>query len=244
MEKSFNVENKAVLVTGASRGLGAALARALAARGARVVAVARNPQALEEVVQQITGAGGTAYALSHDVADQDAVHRLIGAAAALVGPLDVVIHNASCLGPVPLRGLMETHCEELEAVLATNLVGPFRITKAVAANMAVRGGGLLVHISSDAAVEAYPGWGAYSVSKAALDHLSRILAAELAGTGVRSFSVDPGEMDTRMHADAVPDADPSTLAQPDAVAAAVLTLMESPALAPTGSRVCAAKVMS
>ena len=97
---------------------------------------------------------------------------------------------------MPLRLLLDTECEDLERALAVNLVGPFRLTKALAGPMVLRGRGLVVHVSSDAAVEAYPRWGAYGVSKAALDHLGRIWAAELAGTGVRVLTVDPGEMDT------------------------------------------------
>lgn len=103
--------------------------------------------------------------------------------------------------------------------------------------MAVRGRGLVVHVSSDAAVAAYPRWGAYGVSKAAQDHLGRILAAELEGTGVRVVSVDPGEMNTRMHADAIPDGDPATLAAPDAVAARLAALIAEPDLAPSGGRI-------
>jgi NAD(P)-dependent dehydrogenase (short-subunit alcohol dehydrogenase family) len=189
------------------------------------------------VAREIRAAGGEAHALPGDVGDKREAHRLAGAAAALVGPLDVVVHNASTLGVTPLRLLLETDCEELERVLAVNLVGPFRLTKIVAGAMALRGRGLVVHVSSDAAVAAYPRWGAYGVSKAAQDHLGRILAAELEGTGVRVVSVDPGEMNTRMHADAIPDADPATLADPDAVAARLVALIARPALAASGARV-------
>ena len=123
-------------------------------------------------------------------------------------------------------------------MLAVNLVGPFRLTKIVAGAMALRGRGLVAHVSSDAAVAAYPRWGAYGVAKAAQDHLGRILAAELEGTGVRVVSVDPGEMNTRMHADAIPDGDPATLADPEAVARRLATLIARPeALAPNGGRV-------
>jgi NAD(P)-dependent dehydrogenase (short-subunit alcohol dehydrogenase family) len=210
------------LVTGASRGLGAALARTVAARGARVVAVARDPKPLDDLVASIRAAGGEAHALAADVGDKHAVYPLAGAAAALVGPIDILIHNASTLGATPLRLLGDTDCEDLERVLAVNLVGPFRLTKAIAGGMALRRRGTVVLLSSDAAQAAYPTWGAYSVSKAALDHLGRIWAAELAGTGVRFLSIDPGEMNTRMHADAIPDADPATLADPRDVAVRIV----------------------
>jgi NAD(P)-dependent dehydrogenase (short-subunit alcohol dehydrogenase family) len=233
-----SLKGLSVLVTGASRGLGAALGRRLGRAGARLALVARGGEALEAVAREIRDAGGEAHALAGDVGDKRDAHRLAGAAMALVGPLDVVVHNASTLGAVPLRLLLETDCEDLERVLAVNLVGPFRLTKIVAGAMALRGRGLVAHVSSDAAVAAYPRWGAYGVAKAAQDHLGRILAAELEGTGVRVVSVDPGEMNTRMHADAIPDGDPATLADPEAVARRLATLIARPeALAPNGGRV-------
>ncbi len=222
-----NIKNTAALVTGASRGLGRALAIELAQAGARVVLVARGEAALAEVVREIRAAGGSAHALAGDVGDKQAAHRLAGAAAALVGPIELLIHNASTLGPTPLRLLLDTDCEDLGAVLETNLIGPFRLTKIIAGAMALRGQGTIVHVSSDAAVSAYPRWGSYGVSKAAQDHLSRILAAELDGTGVRVLAVDPGEMDTAMHRDAIPEADPATLARPALVAATLVALLRS-----------------
>jgi NAD(P)-dependent dehydrogenase (short-subunit alcohol dehydrogenase family) len=232
----MKLSNSAVLLTGASRGLGAALFRRLAAKGARVVGVARDGAPLERVVGEIRAQGGTAYGLGFDVGQKDAIHRITGAATALIGPIDLLIHNASTLGPTPLRLLLDTECEDLEQVLSVNLVGPFRLSKVVAGSMALRGRGTIVHVSSDAAVEAYPRWGAYSVSKAALDHLGRLFAAELGELGVRVFCVDPGEMNTVMHAAAVPEADPSTLADPDAVAARIVRLIERDEELPNGAR--------
>lgn len=226
------------LITGASRGLGLALSIALARRGANVAMVAREPRALRAAVAELRDQGLAVHAVPGDVADKAATYAIAGAAAALVGELDVVIHNASTLGPTPLRLLLDTDCEDLTAVLETNLVGPFRLTKALAGAMALRGRGTVVHISSDAAVEAYPRWGAYGVAKAGQDHLSRILAAELAGTGVRVLSVDPGEMDTAMHEAALPDADRSQLASPAQVALRIVAMLESPAWA-SGARLVA-----
>jgi NAD(P)-dependent dehydrogenase (short-subunit alcohol dehydrogenase family) len=237
MSEIINPEGAGVLITGASRGLGAALARRLGRAGARLALVARGAEELEVVARDIRAAGGEAHALPGDVGDKHEAHRLAGAAAALVGPIDVLVHDASTLGPVPLRLLLETDCEDLERVLQVNLVGPFRLTKIVAGAMAVRGRGLVVHVSSDAAVAAYPRWGAYGVSKAAQDHLGRILAAELEGTGVRVVSVDPGEMNTRMHADAIPDADPATLADPDDMARRLTALIVRPDRVPNGARI-------
>jgi NAD(P)-dependent dehydrogenase (short-subunit alcohol dehydrogenase family) len=234
--EDMKLDDTASLVTGASRGLGLALARRLAAAGSRVVLVARSEGPLLDAVAAIRAAGGEAHAVVGDVAAREAIHAIAGQAAALVGPIDVAIQNASTLGPTPLRLLLDTACEDLAAVLETNLLGPFRLGKILAGSMALRGRGVIVQISSDAAVEAYPRWGAYAVSKAALDHLGRVWAAELEGTGVRVIDVDPGEMDTVMHRDAMPEADPATLARPDDVAARIVAMIRDEAGAPSGSR--------
>lgn len=235
----MKISGTGALVTGSSRGLGRALAEALAAKGARVAMVARDTGALAAAVATIRAHGGIAHAIAADISDKDAVHKIAGQAQGLVGEIGIAIHNASALGPVPLRLLLDTECEDLAAVLETNLVGPFRLTKIVAGAMALRGDGVIVHISSDAAVEAYPRWGAYGVSKAAQDQLSRVLAAELAETGVRVIAVDPGEMDTKMHADAIPDADPKALQRPAEAAARIVAMIEDAARAPSGARLVA-----
>lgn len=213
------------LVTGASRGLGRALAEELARRGVRVVLAARGEDEVRRVAASIRESGGVAHALRFDVTDKEAVAGVALAAAALVGPIDVLVNNASSLGPVPMPLLLDTACEDLTAVLEANLVGPFRLTKAVAGAMALRRRGVVAFVSSDAAVSAYPGWGAYGVSKAAADHLARSFAAELGPSGVVSFAVDPGEMDTEMHRAALPDADPTTLARPERVAGVLADLV-------------------
>jgi len=220
---------KSVLITGASKGLGAALAGELAGAGARVVMVARHADELEKAAARIG-----AYALPADISDKHAVHAIAGAAAALVGPIDILIHNASTLGPTPLRLLLDTECEDFEQVLQTNLIGPFRLTRIVAGAMALRGSGLVVHVSSDAAVAAYPRWGAYGVSKAALDHLNRSWAVEV--PGVKFFSIDPGEMDTDMHAQAMPDAEKSSLARPADVARRVARMIADSQRIESGAR--------
>jgi NAD(P)-dependent dehydrogenase (short-subunit alcohol dehydrogenase family) len=232
----MELKGRGVLITGGSKGLGAALAGELARAGARVAIVARGEGELRRAAERIRGAGFEAHAVRGDVSDKRAAHSIAGAAAALVGPIDVLVHAASTLGPTPLRLLLDTECEDLEQVLQTNLVGPFRLTKIVAGSMALRGSGVVVHVSSDAAVAAYPRWGAYSVSKAAQDHLNRIWAAELMTTGVRFLSVDPGEMDTEMHAAAMPDADRRTLARPEEVAARIARLIADSDRIENGSR--------
>jgi NAD(P)-dependent dehydrogenase (short-subunit alcohol dehydrogenase family) len=240
----MEIQGTAALVTGGSLGLGRALGQRLAAAGARVVLVARHAEPLDEAVAAIRARGGAAYAITADVADRDAPYAIAGQAAALVGPLDILINNASTLGAVPLRLLLDTDCEELESALAVNLVGAFRPTKAVAGSMVLRGRGVIVNISSDAATEPYERWGAYGASKAALEQLGRIWAVELADTGVRLFSVDPGEMNTRMHAEAVPDADAAALADPAGVAEHIVALIRDERRAPAGARIAASAALA
>jgi NAD(P)-dependent dehydrogenase (short-subunit alcohol dehydrogenase family) len=232
----MEIEGSAVVVTGGSQGLGAALARELAARRARVVVVARGEEALRGVVDDIRRRGGEAHSLVADVGDKQATHAIAGAASALVGPIDVLVHNASTVGPVPLRLLLDTECEDLTRVLEVNVVGPFRLSKAIVGGMVLRDRGLVVHVSSDAATSAYARWGAYGASKAAADHLARIWAAELEATRVRFVSVDPGEMDTVMHADAIPGADRSTLGRPADVARRLADLIARSDEVTNGSR--------
>src|SRR5262249_23443611 len=156
-----------------------------------------------------------------------------GAASALVGPIDLLVHNAAVLGPPALRLLVDTDCEDVERALAVHVLGPLRLTKAIAGGMLLRGRGTVVSISSDAAVEAYPTWGAYGLSKAALEHMTRTFAAELTEGDVRFVVVDPGEMDTKLHAQALPDADRATLASPERIAQRIL---ERPAARTSGQR--------
>ena len=182
--------------------------------------------------------GGEAHGIAFDVGEKEAVHRITGAAAALVSPIEIVIHAASTLGPLPMPLLVDTECEELQRVLDVNLMGPFRLTKVLVGPMVVRRRGLVLFVSSDAAVSAYPSWGSYGVSKAAQDHLARSFAAEL--DPLRFFSVDPGEMDTKMHADAMPEADRATLARPADVAAQLLRLIARADTLTNGARLIAA----
>jgi NAD(P)-dependent dehydrogenase (short-subunit alcohol dehydrogenase family) len=235
-------DKPAVLLTGASRGLGRALFEELARAGARVVGVARDADAISRAAAELCAQGLEAHGLGADVGDQHEIFRIAGAAAALVGPIDVLVHNASTLGPTPLRLLSDTDCEDFERTLQVNLLGPFRLSKAVAGHMLLAGSGLIVSISSDAATSAYPGWGAYGVSKAALDHLGRIWAAELAGSGVRFLSIDPGEMDTDMHRAALPEADPATLAAPADVARRIVRVLQRCETMPSGTRLDAAQL--
>lgn len=216
-----------VAVTGGTSGLGLALVQALHARGARVAFVARDAARVARTAALLPGTHG----IVGDVAHKLDTHRIALQIHAALGGLDVLINNASSLGPVPLRLLADTDCEDLEAALATNLVGPFRLTKAVlgALGAAARESrpAHVLNIGSDAAVTPYPGWGAYGASKAALLHLSRIWDEELREHGVRVSAIDPGDMDTPLHALAVPDADPATLKRPDDAAREILQQLEA-----------------
>jgi NAD(P)-dependent dehydrogenase (short-subunit alcohol dehydrogenase family) len=215
-------ESLRVAITGGTSGLGLALVRALHARGAHVAFVARHADAVARTAASLPGTHG----IVGDVSSKDDAHRIALQVAGALGGLDVLIHNASSLGPTPLQLLADTDCEDLEAALATNLVGPFRLSKALLGSLAAaarqRRPARIVHISSDAAVTPYPRWGAYGASKAALQHLSRIWHAELREHGVQVLDIDPGDMDTPLHALAVPDADPASLKRPDDAAREIL----------------------
>jgi NAD(P)-dependent dehydrogenase (short-subunit alcohol dehydrogenase family) len=238
----MQLAGKVVLITGGSRGLGLALGSALGKRGAKIALVARSEATLDAAVASLTGAGITAIGIAADIADKQAIYPLIGKVQGTLGAIDIVVHNASTLGQVPLRALLDTDCEVLEAALTTNVLGPFRLSKALAPAMVVRGEGALVHISSDAALNAYPSWGAYGTSKAALDHLARHFASELTGSGVHVLSIDPGEMDTSMHRDAIPDADPNSLERPEHVAERIALLLTGNLRAQHGQRILASQI--
>lgn len=205
---------KRVLVTGGSQGLGRGLSRALLDLGAQVVAVARTESYLRALSEELP----SIQTIQSDVGDKHSIYPLVGEAVARLGGIDVLINNASYLGETPLRLLMDTDCEDLELIYQVNVLAPFRLAKAVAPGMLLRGNGLIVNISSDAAIGAYPQWGGYSVSKAAVDHLSRVFDAELREHGVRTLCVDPGDMNTRMYRSALPGADYSSLSNPETVA--------------------------
>jgi NAD(P)-dependent dehydrogenase (short-subunit alcohol dehydrogenase family) len=206
-----------VAITGGTSGLGLALVREFRDRGAAVAFVARGRERVERVATQ-HGAHG----IVGDVSVKDDIYPIAMQVVGELGGLDVLINNASDLGPTPLALLADTDCEDLERALATNVVGPFRLTKALLGALAASAregrGAVVLNISSDAAIHPYARWGAYSASKAALHHLTRVWDEELATDGVHFLSIDPGDMDTPLHALAVPDADPSTLKRPEAAA--------------------------
>jgi len=214
-----------VAITGGTSGLGLALVDELVRRGARVGFIART----RERVDAVSRAYPTTFGIVGDMSRKEDIYPIALQITANLGGLDVLVNNASCLGPVPLAPLADTDCELLELALATNVVGPFRLTKALLGALAASSregrGSVVLNVSSDAAITPYPMWGAYGASKAALRHMTRIWDEELASEGVRFLSIDPGDMDTPLHALAVPDADPSTLKRPEIAATELVDLI-------------------
>jgi NAD(P)-dependent dehydrogenase (short-subunit alcohol dehydrogenase family) len=221
MPTNNDLKSLRVAVTGGTSGLGLAIVRLLAARGARVAFSARTARTVELIAEE-TGACG----IVGDVGCKEDIYPLALQVTGNLGGVDALINNASSLGPTPLALLADTECEQLEQALRVNLLGPFRLTKALfgalTASARERRGAVVVNISSDAAVNVYPAWGAYGASKAALRHLTAIWAEEAKADGVSFLSLDPGGMDTPLHALAIPDADRATLRRPQDAAAKII----------------------
>lgn len=216
------------ILTGASRGLGRALALSLARPGARLVLMARGADALDAVAVAARARGADVLAISADQGELSGLDGVAARALDFLGTPELLVLNASTLGAVPMPRLLDSSDDVLERTFRVNAVGPLALVRRLAPAMVLAGRGHVVGISSDAAVEAYPTWGPYGGSKAALDHLLAVLAAELDGSGVSVHAFDPGEMATDMHRDALPDADPATLRDPSDVAIALLAALDDP----------------
>ena len=212
-------QSPVALVTGASRGLGLALTRALVLRGWHVVVDARDGGRLAAAVAGLPDPSAVT-ALAGDVVDDD--HRA-DLAAAVAGGLDLLVNNASVVGPSPLPPLAEHPLPDLLEVFEVNALAPIALVQLVLPALRARGG-RIVDVSSDAAVEAYAGWGAYGAAKAALDHATAVLAVEHPDLRVHAF--DPGDMATELHRLADPGADLSVLPSPDSVVPALLRLLD------------------
>lgn len=219
------------LITGASRGLGRAIATAIARRGWTLVIDARSQEDLTETAETLS-ASTRVNAITGDVTDPRH-RRLLAEAAATSAPVDLVINNASALGPSPLPRLMDADVLAFQDVLATNLVAPLALLQSIAPYMA--DDAVVVNVTSDAAVEAWEGWGLYGASKAALDHLTAVLGEEQAAWAVYAF--DPGDMRTRMHQDAFPGEDISDRPEPETVVPLLLALLDA---RPASGRIVAA----
>jgi NAD(P)-dependent dehydrogenase (short-subunit alcohol dehydrogenase family) len=214
---------RTALITGGSRGLGLALARHLAADGWNVVVDGRDADALERARREVDAAGpGTVIALPGDIADPVHVAALVNAAAGQ-GGFELLVNNAGTLGPSPLPHVAWLRTGDLERILRTNVVAPLRLVQAALPHLRAARGAIL-NMTSDAAVEGYEGWGGYGASKAALEQLSRVLAAE--ETDVRVLWVDPGDMRTQMHQDAFPGEDISDRPTPETRVPGLLRLVD------------------
>jgi len=221
MQTAVDLKQLRIAITGGTSGLGLALVRQLAGRGAHVAFLARTAGAVERIANE-TGA----YGIVGDVGRKEDIYPIALQVTGNLGGLDALINNASVLGPTPLALLADTQCEELEQALTVNLLGPFRLSKALfgalSASARIGRGAVVINISSDAAINPYSGWGAYGASKAALRHLTAIWAEEAKSEGISFLSLDPGDMDTPLHALAVPDADRTTLKRPDDAALEII----------------------
>jgi NAD(P)-dependent dehydrogenase (short-subunit alcohol dehydrogenase family) len=211
---------KKALVTGASRGLGRALAGGLAAAGYTLIIDARDGQALARAAAAIRAGtpGAEVTALPGDITDP--AHR--DALREAAGELDLLVNNAGTLGAAPLPALADYPLEELRAAFEANVIAPIALTQLFLPVLRERGGGVL-NITSDAGVEPYAGWGGYGAAKAALEQASNVLAAE--ETAIRVWWVDPGDLRTQMHQAAFPDEDISDRPLPESVVPAFVRLV-------------------
>ncbi|MBE9169738.1 SDR family oxidoreductase [Pleurocapsales cyanobacterium LEGE 06147] len=214
------LEGKYALITGASQGLGLQLAIEFAREGAaRIAIVARREELLQQACNLIraTAPEVTVLAIAADLAQPQEIERVVATTLnEFQGRLDILVNNASTIGPTPMPYLLDYPLVDFHNVLNTNLIAPFLLIKKVLPAMLERGGSI-INVTSDAGITGYPGWGAYGISKFGLEGLSQTWAAELEDSNVRVNWVDPGNMNTAMHRAAEPDEDPNQWANPSEV---------------------------
>ena len=226
------LQGKVALVTGASQGLGRALALAYAKEDASLVVNSRSEEGIRPVAEEVEGLGAEVLAVAADVSRGEDARRLVDEAAGRFGGVDVLVNNAGLLGP---RVAIEEYPEEeWRRVIDANLTGPYLVTKAAIPQL--REGASIINVVSGVSVEGRAEWGAYSVSKFGVEGLSQILAAELEGRGIRSNAVDPGGMRTGMRAAAYPEEDPMTRISPEENTAVFLYLASDESKGVTGKR--------
>jgi NAD(P)-dependent dehydrogenase (short-subunit alcohol dehydrogenase family) len=241
MERSHKLARKVALITGASRGLGRAMTLAFARAGADLVICARGEEELARVAGEARAIGARVLPVVADLGTTRDVERLAVLALERFDRVDILVNNASELGPTPLPYLIDYPPHLFHDVIKVNLMAPFHLTWSLLGGMLQRGEGVIINVSSDVAVNGYPRWGAYSVSKAALDGLTRTWNAELEGTGVKIYAIDPGDMNTAMHRAALPEDDPLELGNPTDVAEVFVDLAAG--TIPTGSRLEAPELL-
>jgi len=225
--------SKVAMISGGSKGLGAALARRFAAEGAAVSLCARNRDELESVVREIEASGGRALGVVADVTSEEDMVSWVAKTRATLGPVNILVNNASLLGQrVPIE---EYSADVWRQVVDVNLTGAFLLAKA--AIPALReAGGSMIHVSSGVGDHGRPLWGAYCASKNGLEALSEMLAGELEGDGVRSNAIDPGAMRTEMRAEAYPAEDPDNVPTPADVAEIFVWLASDRSAGVSGQR--------
>jgi NAD(P)-dependent dehydrogenase (short-subunit alcohol dehydrogenase family) len=220
------------MITGASQGLGRALALAYAKEGAQVVINSRSEEAIRPVAEEAESTGAEVLALAADVSKSADVEKMVGAAVERFGRIDVLVNNAGVLGP--RVAIEEYPKDEWRRVIDANLTGSFLVSKAVIEHMPE--GGSIVNVVSGVSVEGRAKWGAYSVSKFGVEGLTQILAAELEERGIRANAVDPGGMRTEMRAAAYPEEDPMTRITPEENTDVFLYLASDESKGVTGER--------
>lgn len=218
-----SLQDQVALVTGASRGIGAAISLALACEGVRVALVARSARHLESVRQQIEAAGGSALPLQADVSQEAEVRAAVQTAVERFGRLDILVN---CAGIGVFKPLVETTPEEWDRIMAVNARGPFLMCREVVPVMARHGGGCIVNIASVVGVKGYVNQAAYTASKHALMGMTKVLAQEVQAQGIRVHVICPGGVDTDLATQARPDLDTSVLMTPEDVAEITLLLIK------------------
>ncbi|CRK81842.1 SDR family NAD(P)-dependent oxidoreductase [Neobacillus massiliamazoniensis] len=232
------MENKVVMITGASKGLGRALALAFAKEGAKLAICARSSEILLKVKDEVESLGAEVLAVTADISNSRDVERFVAMSEEAYGHIDVLINNASILGPSPMPLLLDYPEEDFAEVLRVNTVSTFLVTRRVIPGMLERNVGSIINVTSEAGNTGYAGWGAYGISKFAVEGLTQTWADELNETNIRVNMVDPGEMDTDMHQLAVPDCN-YPLAKPEDVVDIFLYLASDKAVGINGQRFAA-----
>ena len=233
------LSNKKIMITGASQGLGRELALAFARENAEAISIcARDKESLNRVAYQINKIcpSTLVIVIAGDLSLPDDVEQIVATTLkAFGGSIDVLVNNASAIGPTPMPYLLDYPLDDFNKVLNTNLVGPFLMIRRVLSSM-IENGGSIINVTSDAGVIGYPGWGAYGISKFGLEGMSQTWASELQDTSVRVNWVDPGPMNTTMHKAAEPDEDPEQWADPASVVDVFVFLASDESISITGQR--------